>query len=210
MLALRRASVLRPLVKAYLNRTGSLESGIRDAVRELGVSKTTVWRWIRRLAEEGGRTSALVPRKRGRPTGSVMVPGGAIEGTAEEIIWRLKRTTKLALLRVKTTNRIVGVAALKTPDQGYRADKFAAAGVPIVGYEAAPELGYVVVAEDMRGRRLSGGLVDTIAKEIRKPAFATTDSNTMRNNLQRAEFIKVGQEWPGQKGALSLWTITPR
>jgi hypothetical protein len=28
--ALRRALVLRPLVKAYLNRTGSLESGIRD------------------------------------------------------------------------------------------------------------------------------------------------------------------------------------
>ena len=72
---LRRASVLRPLVQAYLNRTGSLESGIRDAVWELGVSKTTVWRWIRRLAEEGGRTSALVPRKRGRPIGTVMVPG---------------------------------------------------------------------------------------------------------------------------------------
>ena len=28
--ALRRASVLRPLVQAYLNGTGSLESGIRD------------------------------------------------------------------------------------------------------------------------------------------------------------------------------------
>ena len=51
--ALRRASVLRPLVQAYLSRTRSLESGIRDAVWELGVSKTTVWRWIRRLAEEG-------------------------------------------------------------------------------------------------------------------------------------------------------------
>ena len=38
--ALRRASVLRPLVQAYLSRTGSLESGIRDAVWELGVSKT--------------------------------------------------------------------------------------------------------------------------------------------------------------------------
>ena len=62
--ALRRASVLRPLVQAYLNRTGSLESGIRDAVWELGVSKTTVWRWIRRLAEEGGRTDAADPRGR--------------------------------------------------------------------------------------------------------------------------------------------------
>ncbi len=81
--ALRRASVLRPLVQAYLNGTGSLESGIRDAVWELGVSRTTVWRWIRRLAAEGGRTSALVPRKRGRRNGSVMVPGD-VEGIIEE------------------------------------------------------------------------------------------------------------------------------
>ncbi|MCZ0963616.1 helix-turn-helix domain-containing protein [Paracoccus sp. EF6] len=64
-----------------------MESGIRDAVWELGVSRTTVWRWIRRLAEEGGRTSALVPRKRGRPTGSVMVPGD-VEGIIEDHLTR--------------------------------------------------------------------------------------------------------------------------
>ena len=64
--AARRAAVLRPLVRDYLAGTGSLESGVRDAVWELGVSRATVWRWIRRLAEEGGRTSSLAPRKRGR------------------------------------------------------------------------------------------------------------------------------------------------
>lgn len=136
--------------------------------------------------------------------------GGAIQGNAEEIIVRLKRTRKLALLRVKATDRIIGVAALKTPNQGYRADKFAAAGVPIAGYETAAELGYVVIAEDMQRRRLSGGLVDAIAKEIRESTFATTDSKTMKNNLQRSGFTRAGQEWQGQKGTLSLWTITPR
>ena len=136
--------------------------------------------------------------------------GGAIEGTAEEIMMRLKRTRTLALLRVEATDRIVGLAALKTPNQRYRADKFAAAGVPIFGYETAPELGYVAIAGGMQGRRLSGDLVDAIAKNIREPAFASTDNNTMRNNLQRSGFNRVGQEWPGQKGALSLWTITPR
>lgn len=35
----RRASVLRPLVQALLKGTGSLESGINDAVWELGVSR---------------------------------------------------------------------------------------------------------------------------------------------------------------------------
>ena len=39
----RRAAVLRPLVQAYLNGTGSLERGINDAVWELGVSRATVW-----------------------------------------------------------------------------------------------------------------------------------------------------------------------
>jgi predicted GNAT family N-acyltransferase len=136
--------------------------------------------------------------------------GGAIKGTLEEITQRLKRTRNLALLRIKLNNRIVGVAALKTPTRTYRADKFAAASVPITGYETALELGYVVIAEDMRGKKLSGCLCDAIAKEIRGPAFATTDSDTMKRNLQRLGFTRAGREWQGRKGALSLWTITPR
>ena len=135
--------------------------------------------------------------------------GGAIGGTVEEITQRLKRTRNLALLRVKLNNRIVGVAALKTPTKQYRADKFAAASVPIANYETALELGYVVVAEDMRGKKLSADLCDAIAKEIRGPAFATTDSSTIKKNLQRSGFTKTGREWQGRKGALSLWTITP-
>lgn len=103
--------------------------------------------------------------------------GGAIKGTVEEITQRLKRTRNLALPRVKLNNRIVEVAALKTPTRTYRADKFAAASVPIADYETALELGYVVIAEDMRGKKLSGGLCDAIAKEICGPAFVTTDSN---------------------------------
>lgn len=136
--------------------------------------------------------------------------GGAIQGTVEEITQRLMRTRNLTLLRVKANNRIVGVAALKTPTRKYRADKFAAAGVPISSYEAALELGYVVVADDMRGGKLSGRLCDAIAKEICGPAFATTDSNTMKSNLRRSGFTRAGQEWQGRKGALSLWVITPR
>ena len=103
--ALRRASVLRPLVQAYLNRSGSLESGIRDAVWELGVSRTTVWRWIRRLAEEGGRTSALAPRKRGRPTGTVIVPGD-VEAIIEDHLTRYYlRRERPSLARVVTEIR---------------------------------------------------------------------------------------------------------
>lgn len=98
---------------------------------------------------------------------------------------------------------------MKTPTTLYRADKFAATGIPITGHETSLELGYVVVAEDMRGKRLSGDLCNAIAKEIRGPAFATTDSNTMKENLLRSGFTRAGREWQGQRGALSLWTMAP-
>ncbi|WOJ88342.1 hypothetical protein RZS28_10875 [Methylocapsa polymorpha] len=145
-----------------------------------------------------------------RSVAQLVKDGGAIVGSIEQVTNRLDRTQMLALLHDQATDRIVGVAVLKTPGQGYRADKFAIAGVPITGFEAAPELGYVVVAEDMRGRQLSGCLVDAIVKGLRVPVFATTDSSTMKNNLTGSGFTRVGQEWQGQKATLSLWTFTPR
>jgi predicted GNAT family N-acyltransferase len=109
----------------------------------------------------------------------------------------------------RQTDRIVGVTTLKNPHPGYRVNTFAAAAAPIAGYETAPELGCVVVAKEMQGKRLSGGLVEAILKELREPAYATTDSNTMRNNLEQFGFTSAGQEWQGKRGTLSLWTFVP-
>lgn len=101
----RRAAVLRPLVQAYLKGTGSLESGINDAVWELGVSRATIWRWIKRLAEEGGRTSALASRKRGRPTGTTLI-SGKVEAVIEEHLRRyFLRRERPSLSRIVTEIR---------------------------------------------------------------------------------------------------------
>jgi RimJ/RimL family protein N-acetyltransferase len=139
----------------------------------------------------------------------LVVDGGAIVGARDQIAARLKNARMLVVLREEGTGRIVGVASLKNPDPGYRQNKFADAGVAIAGYEDAPELGYVVVAKEMRGKKLSGRLVDLIAKKLCEPAFATTDNETMMHNLSRSGFNRVGREWQGKKAALSLWIFTP-
>lgn len=135
--------------------------------------------------------------------------GGAIQGSVEEILPRLCRTRMMALLREGERGRIVGAGALKTPLRHYRQGRFAHAGASIAGFEEAPELGYVVVHRDRRGQMLSGDIVEAIAAAIHEPAFATTDSNTMCNNLERSGFMRVGTDWQGSKGTLSLWVIDP-
>ena len=104
--AARRAVVLRPLVQDYLAGTSSLESGIRDAVWELGVSRATVWRWIRRLAEEGGRTSALAPRKRGRPAGTTWISGKVEDVIDQQLRRYYLRRERPGLARIVTEIRI--------------------------------------------------------------------------------------------------------
>ena len=112
----RRAAVLRPLVQDYLSGKGSLESGIHDAVWELGVSRATVWRWIWRLAEDGGRTSALVPQKRGRRTGATVI-SSEVETLIEEYLRRYYlRRERASLSRVVSEIRMAcGEIGLQAP-----------------------------------------------------------------------------------------------
>lgn len=156
-----------------------------------------------------GRFSDLHPAERAS-VAQLVADGGAVIGSAAQIHARLGSTYILVLLREQETDRIVGAASLKNPDPAYRAKKFADAGVDLSGFEEAPELGYVVVAEDRRGQSLSSGMIVLVAEGIHQPAFATTDNPVMKKNLSRAGFRQEGREWQGQKGALSLWTISPR
>lgn len=101
-----------------------------------------------------------------RTVAHLVVRGKAVDGTVDDLSARLKRTRCVALIRVKDGNRIVAAAAWKRPGTAYRQSKFKAANAPIAGFEAAPELGYIVRAADMQGRQLSGGLVDAIIRHI--------------------------------------------
>ncbi len=97
--------MLRPLVQAFLKGAGRLESGINDAVWGLSVSRATVWRWRKRLAEEGGRTSALAPGKRGRSAGTTLI-SSKVEAVIEEHLRRyFLRRVRSSLSRVVTKIR---------------------------------------------------------------------------------------------------------
>ena len=136
----------------------------------------------------------------------LVVDGGALNATREQIAGRLARAYLLVLLREVGTDRIIAVGSLKSPDAGYRRRTFVEkARVAVDGFERASELGYVVVAADMRGKRLSGLLVEHVVIALEGPCYATTDDATMKKNLSRCGFAEVGQAWRGQRGMLSLW-----
>lgn len=66
--AVRRADVLRPLLELKGER-GRLSPGIKAAAAELGVSYTTVWRWLGKL-ESDGRALALTSGSTGPRRGT--------------------------------------------------------------------------------------------------------------------------------------------
>ncbi|WP_242140718.1 hypothetical protein [Sphingomonas sp. TREG-RG-20F-R18-01] len=117
------------------------------------------------------------------------------------------QTRRLALLRLPATGSIVGVSALKAPGRAYRAHKFEQAGVAITGFEHVLELGYVVIAKHMQGRRLSRGLVEEIAADLSQRTFASTDSNTMKHDLAGSGFTQFGARGRARKACShsGLW-----
>lgn len=129
--------------------------------------------------------------------------GAAVVGTVDDLA-RLRRTRCIALLREMAGGRILAIAAWEQPAVTYRRGNFTRSPASIADFKAALELGYVVITPDMRGKQLSGGLVDKIVAQIAKPTFVTTYSPIMCNNLKRSSFTRVGNEWQGKKHMISL------
>jgi predicted GNAT family N-acyltransferase len=76
---------------------------------------------------------------------------------------------------------------------------FERAAVPDRGREVELELGYVVVAEDFRGRNLSCDLVrHALTGYELTPLFATsrTDRMSMHRTLKRFNFDPIGHPYP--------------
>lgn len=100
---------------------------------------------------------------------------------------------------------IVGVGAIKPERVRYAKGKQTS---NTSGYAFNPttlELGYVVVHDDHRDKKLSGDIVTALLDRYDGPLFATTDVQTMKYTLGNRGFVQRGQKWEGERGTLSLW-----
>jgi len=124
--------------------------------------------------------------------------GGALEVDCEA---RLRRAAHLAIAR--RADAIVAVGAIKEvrPDYAKKVSGRSKMEFP----SETPELGYVAVDKDHRGRHLSDRIVAQLLSATAGSVFATTDDQFMKRALKKAGFAERGQSWDRQRGALSLW-----
>lgn len=109
---------------------------------------------------------------------------------------RIARARCLVFLR--EGEELLGIAALKAPRPSHRRGVFVKAGVPLSGPAPPHELGWVVVEERQRGRRLSRLLVESALQAAgQAEVFATshTENLAMHATLRRCGFTAVGDPY---------------
>ena len=130
---------------------------------------------------------------------AIVAEGGAVNvksATAE-----LPKARLVVMLR--RDNIIVGVGAIKRERPDYASEKAQLSGFHFD--PNTPELGYVAVANEHRGRGLSSRVVEALTAGHPGRLFATTDNEFMKRTLAGARFAQRGASWEGQRGQLSLW-----
>jgi ribosomal protein S18 acetylase RimI-like enzyme len=129
--------------------------------------------------------------------------GGEVESLRLE--GRVRQARALCFLYVGGT--LVGVAALKQPDPGYRSKVFKKAAVPKDATLFDLELGWVYVQPDHQSKGYS--LVLSAAAKSQSdgaPIFATTrsDNTAMQKTLERLKFKRIGDPYLSEDGERTL------
>ena len=129
----------------------------------------------------------------------LIVEGGAVD--AETAKRNFPQSVTISLAR--KDGEVVGVASIKPLRERYAKGIAMKAKFPFD--PKTPELGYVVVDDAHRGKRLSSRMVTVLAKDG-GALFATTSDPKMKSALNGAGFRQCGFEWQGCRGDLiSLW-----
>ena len=125
---------------------------------------------------------------------------------------RVMAAANLAFLRSDGT--LAGVAALKHPNETYRARVASASGTPLPQESFPYELGWVFIATEARGNGYAQPLSQAaLALAGVHGVFATsrTDNVAMHRALAKLGFVASGSAYPSQHGGhhLQLFTRVP-
>lgn len=130
---------------------------------------------------------------------AILKEGGAVDPTTAS----KQLPHALWLVSVNYGLSVVAMGVIKRPRPMYTAKIQERSGVKFD--PATPELGYVAVKSDHKGRGLSHCILHALLNAHRQPVFATTDSLAMAKTLAYAGLVHRGNPWEGKRGQLSLW-----
>jgi RimJ/RimL family protein N-acetyltransferase len=106
-----------------------------------------------------------------------------------------------------TNGTLVGVAALKKPNENYRSTVFQKAGSREEPGKYKAELGWVFLRTEFRGQGLSTALMKALLSAAGgKAIYATVRKNnkTMRAILTKFDFVQGGKDYPSDEGNYRL------
>ena len=111
------------------------------------------------------------------------------------------------LVILSANGQTVGTGALKRPNDAYKRRSFEKAGADLDPETFQAELGWVHVAENLRGKGLAKCIVARCVASAQGPnIFATTRKDSMRHVLRLAGFVQCGRSYRSQEndGDLTL------
>lgn len=108
---------------------------------------------------------------------------------------------------------LVGIAALKRPNESYRTYVAGCSGVSVKEEDYPYELGWVFVTHSARGHKYSTDLTRAaVAVSGGKGIFATssTENRAMHASLRKCGFSAVGKAYASERGEHTLQVFTRR
>lgn len=129
---------------------------------------------------------------------NLVLEGGEV--TSYGLHKRIERAERLVFIN---EDKCIAVGAIKNPNEGYKSDVFAKAGVPEKSKEFKYELGWLYVTPSARGKGLGRNLMNAVTEFIGvSGCYATTreKNNSMHHLFTQYSFNKLGSVYPSENG----------
>jgi GNAT superfamily N-acetyltransferase len=129
-------------------------------------------------------------------------------GEVDDIVLARNIDAARRLVFLRSSEGLIGVAALKMPQASYRKRISGLSGVEIPEGTFPLELGYVFVVPAQRNRGLSRRLVEAALDGCSHDGvFATSraDNGSMHHTLERFDFRATGKPYAGREQVIQLF-----